>query len=596
MERARCSRCEELWRKIALLVALASAAVTVALALLAPAPAWAADYQCDQVDLTAQVETDGTVTVTDQRIFDFPADEAKSETLTWLYEGFPEDSSITIRHVRMAALDSDDNVTGEWVNLEPTTFLLSWRGGGRPDSDGWSYDQFQSKLYAFVRNLPDRAVFEVSYVVAHGVTAYDDAADFQWLYAPRDYTVPMHRVRATVVLPMPADATVEPGENVRAWGHGPADGAVDVARDGSVRFFVPEVSPTSFAEARVLFPVEWLTNLSDEDKLKNQGSLQYYWTTRYEEGWVDRDSHQKLLRYGLALGALGLSLAVVVAALAVYARWGRERPPAFTDDYSCDMPAPDLPPAVLGRLWRWNHESPDDVVATVLDMVRRGALRLRMDDNGRPEALEIPQQGAISDEALDGATLALLNTLSEDAESISLRELSAAAHERPLDLLRAVQEWQRKLTDLVQPHHFFDSRSRVAQRWLLVAAGLLALVALGALILVGWQVALMVLAAAAATGVLANYTMRRTPAGNEIAAHAKALRNWMRDGGWQAQCEEMTDAERAELVVYGYLFGVLKFLKEEPGTKAGQLLRLAPSLTHGFDDALRAAHHRAEVS
>ena len=92
MERARCSRCEELWRKIALLVALASAAVTVALALLAPAPAWAVDYQCDQVDLTAQVETDGTVTVTDQRIFDFPADEAKSETLTWLYEGFPEDS------------------------------------------------------------------------------------------------------------------------------------------------------------------------------------------------------------------------------------------------------------------------------------------------------------------------------------------------------------------------------------------------------------------------------------------------------------------------------------------------------------------------
>ena len=58
----------------------------------------------------------------------------------------------------------------------------------------------------------------------------------------------------------------------------------------------------------------------------------------------------------------------------------------------------------------------------------------------------------------------------------------------------------------------------------------------------------------------------------------------------------MTDAERAELVVYGYLFGVLKFLKEEPDAKAGQLLRLAPSLTHGFDDALRAAHHRAEVS
>ena len=78
---------------ILLLAALAAAVALAAPALLAPAPAWAADYQCDQVDLTAQVETDGTVTVTDQRIFDFAADETKSETLTWLYQGFPSPSS-----------------------------------------------------------------------------------------------------------------------------------------------------------------------------------------------------------------------------------------------------------------------------------------------------------------------------------------------------------------------------------------------------------------------------------------------------------------------------------------------------------------------
>lgn len=574
----------------------ALALLVLCLALMAPAAAFAADYQCTRADLVAQVETDGSVTVTDQRIFDFSGEEEKSETLTWLYQGFPEDADLTITHVRMAALDGDDNVVGDWVNLEPTTFLLSWRGGGRPESDAWSYDQFQSKLYAFVRNLPDRAVFEVSYSVAHAVVAYDDAADFQWLYAPRDYAVAMDDVHATVVLPMPADAFVEPGENVRAWGHGPADGTVDVAYDGSVKFYDPLVAPSAYAEGRVMFPVQWLTNLSDEDQLKHQGELQYYWTSRYEENWVDRGAHQKILRAGLGIGALGIALAVLVAALLVYARWGRERPPAFTGDYWCELPAPDRQPAVMGRLWRWNHESPDDVVATVLDMVRRGALRLRCDGEGRPEALEIPQQGSISDEALDGTTLALLNALAPESESVSLRELSAAAHERPRDFLRAVRNWQERLSSLVVPENFFDLASRRAQRIMLVATGLLVLVALGALVLVGWRVALLVLAAAAASGVLANYTMRRTPAGNELAAHEKALRNWMRDGGWEAQYAEMTDAERAALVPYAYEFGVLKFLKEEPGTKAAQLMALAPKLSQAFDDALRVAHHRAEVS
>ena len=69
----------------------------------------------------------------------------------------------------------------------------------------------------------------------------------------------------------------------------------------------------------------------------------------------------------------------------------------------------------------------------------------------------------------------------------------------------------------------------------------------------------------------------------------------MRDGGWECQYAEMTDAERAELVPYAYEFGVLKFLKEEPGTKAAQLMALAPKLSQAFDDALRVAHHRAEV-
>ncbi|MEY8315150.1 DUF2207 family protein [Adlercreutzia muris] len=590
------------------LAALGAAVLALLWVAVAPIAAWAADYRCTEVDLVAQVQTDGSVSVVDQRIFEF--DGAERETLKWLYEGFPEDAALVVERVRMAPANAEGAVDGEWVDLSEATFQLPWRSGGGPESDAWAYDRFQHRLYAFVGHLPSRVVFEVAYRVEGAVVAYDDAADFQWLYVPRDYAVALDNVTAEVVLPLAADDTVRAEDNVYAWGHGPADGSVSIALDGSITFTDPEVEPTQFAEARVLFPVDWLTNLSDEARLANQGNPQYSWTPRYEAEWVDRDTYRTIIRLRLIIGLLGLAAVVLVGALLVYRRWGRERPPAFTDDYGDEVPDARLAPAVMGRLWRWNHESPDDVVATVLDMVRRGALTVRRDDDGRPAALVLlPDLGARTtaraEAVLDGATLRLLRTLAAGAEELSVGAAAAFARSHPSEFLQAEQAWQLSLTALVEPYCFFDRGSRRAQRVVLLAAALVALLALVSFFALGWLPALLALAAAGATAVLGNYTMRRSVEGNNIVARAKALRNWLRDGDVRAEID------RPELVIYAYLFGVSEYGEEVgstvsgqpvaagilvPATMAATLAYLAPRLSRTLGDALRAAHHRAEVS
>lgn len=579
-----------------------------------PADAWAADYQCSQVDLTAVVETDGSATVTDQRIFEFPGDGEARETLKWLYAGFPENAEVKVKRVRLAPVDDEGNVVDEWTKLKSTTFQIPWRGGGRPEADGWAFDRFQDTLYAFVQDLPEKAVVEVTYKVSHAVEAYDDAADFQWLYAPLDYAVDLHQVTAKVILPVAANAAVEPSENVLAWGHGPKDGTVEISQDGSITFTDPSVASSAYAEGRVMFPVGWLTNLSEEDRLANQGSLQYQWTAQYEEGWVDRDAHRLIMRDSLASGLMGACALFLVVALLVYARWGRERPPSFTDDYWCEVPDGSLSPAEMGRLWRWNHESPDDAVAMALDLVRRGIVGVRY-KAGRPAALLLPTADRLEDDCLgadDRATLRLLEALAEGADRLTLADLSSFAHQRPQAFLEAEHAWQQGLSRRIEAYGFFDNGSRRAQRAMLVLAALIAVAAVLAFLWLGWFPALLSLATAAAVGVLANYTMRRSVRGNEITAHAKALRNWMRDGGWSFAACGLTVGERAELVPYGYLFGVLRFLKPlgengralgtdaaegaaAPVDAADQLAELAPKLSTAFDDALRVAHHRAEV-
>ena len=633
-----------------------------------PGKALAADYRCSEVDLLASVETDGSVHMTDQRIFDLTEGESAPERLKWLYDGFIEGAEVTIERVRMASVDGDGALAGEWTELPETTFLLPWRGGGGPEHDAWAYDKFQHTLYAFVDAMPERVMFEVVYRVEDAIEAFDDAADFQWLYVPQDYDVALADVRAEVVLPVAADDSVKVMENVYAWGHGPADGEVDIRSDGTVIFTDPAVEPTMYAKARVMFPVEWLTNLSEEARLANQGTLQYYWTSRYEETWVDTDTSQEVIRLGLALGLLGLSAALLLAALIVWWRWGRERPPAFRDDYWMNPPADAMAPAVLGRLWRWNHESPDDIVATVLDMARRGVLEVRDDElvipaageepakrveSGSPAALAAPRAAdAGADDApdaadanaadaanaeqvaLDAATLRLLRMVATGGRTLSRAKLSALAHEHPRDLLEASAAWQRRLTALVEPYGFFDTASRRAQHVVLGAAIFLAVIAVAAIIWVSWRAGVLALATAAAMGVLGNYTMRRSPQGNDIAAHAKALRNWMRDGGWSLEGDKLAPDERAALIPYAYLFGALKFLgfgasadaegadagdaamavrgkapmaagvaaasgapaAAAPADEAAFLAALAPVFSQSLDEALRAAHKRAEVS
>ena len=633
-----------------------------------PGKALAADYRCSEVDLLASVETDGSVHMTDQRIFDLTEGESAPERLKWLYDGFIEGAEVTIERVRMAPVDGDGALAGEWTELPETTFLLPWRGGGGPEHDAWAYDKFQHTLYAFVDAMPERVMFEVVYRVEDAIEAFDDAADFQWLYVPQDYDVALADVRAEVVLPVAADDSVKVMENVYVWGHGPADGEVDIRSDGTVIFTDPAVEPTMYAKARVMFPVEWLTNLSEEARLANQGTLQYYWTSRYEETWVDTDTSQEVIRLGLALGLLGLSAALLLAALIVWWRWGRERLPAFRDDYWMNPPADAMAPAVLGRLWRWNHESPDDIVATVLDMVHRGVLEVRDDElvipaageepakrveSGSAAALAAPRVADVGADdapdapdanaadaaneeqvALDVATLRLLRMVATGGRTLSRAKLSALAHEHPRDLLEASAAWQRRLTALVEPYGFFDTASRRAQHVVLGAAIFLAVIAVAAIIWVSWRVGVLALATAAAMGVLGNYTMRRSPEGNDIAAHAKALRNWMRDGGWSLEGDKLAPDERAALIPYAYLFGALKSLgfgasadaegsdagdaamavrgkapmaagvaaasgapaAAAPADEAAFLAALAPVFSQSLDEALRAAHKRAEVS
>ena len=357
------------------LILLASALVLAAAALLAAVPgeAFAKSYDMTKVDITAQAETDGSLHAVEQRTFDFNGDFT---AVWWTFEGLPSNAELKVNSVRMARVDGDGNVVGEWETLPGVPFVLDWRDAGGPGTDAYSVDAPKNTVYAFFDVSDEKAVIELDYTVVNGVQAYKDVAEVNWKYVGDQWEESSADITMTLALPVPQGVAVEPGENVRAWGQGPLDGSLAINSDGSVTYTVPKVNAGQYAEARVLFPVAWLTNLSPDAAKLHADEARLDKVLAEEEDWADQANHNRMQSLAFVIGCGVLCVLLIAWALWSYFRYGKEHAPSFTDEYWRDVPDPRVHPAVIGRLWRWDRESQDDFTATLMHLSHSGAIRI----------------------------------------------------------------------------------------------------------------------------------------------------------------------------------------------------------------------------
>ena len=230
---------------VALLLAL-----MVAVALPARL-ALADDYSIDQVTIDATVNTDGSVDVIESRVFDF---DGSYHGVYWkipsgYYEG---------RMVEPTIITVGEMVSGSFVPFEE-----SYSG----DDHTYQVDDYGSyvrvKLYS--AHSYEDATFVIGYSDSNLAARYDDVSELYWKFVSDGWDEESENVTCTVHLPVPAGKQVEPEENVRAWGHGPLDAEVGF-NGNDVVFKVPGVGTSEFAEARITFPAEWLSDATSNGR------------------------------------------------------------------------------------------------------------------------------------------------------------------------------------------------------------------------------------------------------------------------------------------------------------------------------------------
>ena len=174
-------------RRNAVLFCAALLALACALVALAPGQAHAKSYTMPKVDIQAQVETDGALQVTEQRTFDF--------------DGLPQNASLKINGVRMANVDADGTVVGDWTTLPSEAFVLGWRESGGPGKDSYSFDAPKNSVYVFFNASDDRRIIELDYTVVNGAQAYSDIGEVYWKYVGSQWKEASDNVTMTLALP-----------------------------------------------------------------------------------------------------------------------------------------------------------------------------------------------------------------------------------------------------------------------------------------------------------------------------------------------------------------------------------------------------------
>jgi uncharacterized membrane protein len=516
------------WRAFVL-----AAPLIAALLAFSTGPAETADrsFHFSRVGIDAKVGADGSLSIVEARTYDLRG------SFSWAsyrlaFGGYSRLSNLTVadeqgpyRLVRATAADRPAPRTYE-ISQDGDAFLVRWG-------------------YAAGNQLK---TFTIAYTLHDVVTIYNDVAELYWKFIGTGWQERTDSVHVTVRLPGNV-----PKDDLRVWAHGPLHGRA-TRLDGGVLLEVDNLPGRTMVEGRILFPPGVVPQGRNR---KSQPGLA---RILEEEGaWADRANRDRVLRRVLVGGVAAIPLLAIGAWLGLYLKFGREPVPATDEEYYRELPA-TYAPAELGALWRFGSVQPADFVATIVDLVRRGYIRVAAggDDDDRTDDFTLirteKQDGLapFEEKALQmafGAVRGEGATLKIGAR----RGLPADAKQR---VGRSYSGWMSAVSAAARKHGFFDTQSQLM-------SGLIA--GLGVVLLVaGWFTAVGFYAPAGIATVVSGIVLligsravkRRSQRGANDLRRWQAFRKFLTDFSELPRAELPALALWEHYLVYAIPLGV----------------------------------------
>lgn len=344
-------------------------------------------------------------------------------------------------------------------------------------------DMLTYKIYDASSN--ERKLFLLEYRLKNVATLYNDTAEFYWKFFDESNTSPIGHIKIEVELPS-AEVSVE---ELKVFGHGPLEGKVSIQEDGKVAYEVFRLSSNEMVEARILFPARIIP---DSSKIINQNKFAQI--MEEELGWAKKANQGRGFNIIVILLVPLVILFNIFLAIRLYFKYDRELRPEVEMDYYRELPQ-DIAPAVLSKLVSIQGAGSKDIMATLMDLVRKKYLKIEEIQTGRKKDYKFILIEERDNSNLKAHESNLINWLFYsigDGTSITLKEIKdyAKASRNQSSFRHNYNNWVKKVGEEFKKYNYFgeskEGLKTAGKTVLMELAGIFLLFVLG--ILLGMQV------------------------------------------------------------------------------------------------------------
>jgi len=311
-------------------------------------------YTIDRVEIEAAIQPDGSLLIQEDRTYTFRGN------FSWADYALPLQKLGTVTDFELSEADSI-------YRLQP---------GKQPGTYQLSRDNKKFYVKWFYRASNETRTFRLKYRVQDAVTVYNDVAEFYYKFVGEQSPKKIDSVDVMLLLPQSADTG-----KVRAWAHGPLHGQLRF-EDGKIHLRVAPLPRRSYWEVRVIFPPEWVPAAS-----VHRDSTARALIMAQEGQWVEKSNAQRqairqrrqfiqkyrrtMIQISLLFAGIGLVLFMYL-----YQHYGKAHIVPFRGNITSEIP-PEVSPAVASYVYYAGQLGAGAMVATLLDLARRGFLQIQ---------------------------------------------------------------------------------------------------------------------------------------------------------------------------------------------------------------------------
>ena len=304
-------------------------------------------YNVDNLRIEAYINPDGSVDINE--LVQYNAYEINGILYNIDYKGYGDLKNLRVFYEKdsefVPAINNNSQRRG--------TYSLK-------DSD----DLRKIKLYYPMRNTKKWFLFQ--YTLSQGVTVYNDIAQFNRKMVGRGWQTDIENIQVKIILPKNVKK-----EEIKAFGHGPLTGNVDIISGREILYTLKGYYSGEFVETNVLFPKSLIPNIKPS-LVKNEDG--YEKIMKMENKLADKaDRERKFAQMRGTIGNIVFFLwggwIIFVVAFNYVKNRKKYKVTNEYGEYFREAPD-DFSPAVGGSI-AYRYVSPNQLLATVMDLVRR---------------------------------------------------------------------------------------------------------------------------------------------------------------------------------------------------------------------------------